>query len=103
LQLLAYFSDLIPFLIDGCGMKLLDQLMYQVFSGQVGERLALQKASLKGCWVRFVCATFFKTVFVLLFFPGWTRCLVAKLGTSWQFMRFQASTVSYIGWFLSNW
>ena len=100
LQLLAYFSDLIPFLIDGCGMKLLDQLMYQVFSGQLGERLALQKASLKGClaeisvWLKLFCLL------------SRTRFVVAKtchILAIHEVSSFHPSNRGLLGCFLSNW
>ena len=45
--MLAFFSDFIPFLMEG-GLDLLDKLMYQVFCGELGDRLALQKAFLNG-------------------------------------------------------
>ena len=47
LHMLAFFSDFIPFLMEG-GLDLLDKLMYQVFCGELGDRLALQKAFLNG-------------------------------------------------------
>ena len=47
LHMLAFFSDLIPFLMEG-GLDLLDKLMYQVFCGELEDRLALQKAVLNG-------------------------------------------------------
>ena len=42
--MLAFFSDFIPFLMEG-GLDLLDKLMYQVFCGELG--LSSTKSILK--------------------------------------------------------
>ena len=82
LHMLAFFSDLIPFLMEG-GLDLFDKLMYQVFCGELVDRLALQKAFLKGVLGKSYITGCFRC-FHVQYLPCFKLKLQMADGSSWN-------------------